>query len=43
MLHDNTATIGWRIKTGWGFKENGSSIGWIVGWIEENNILISLC
>lgn len=23
-------------KTGWGFKENGNPIGWIVGWIEEN-------
>lgn len=23
-------------KTGWGFAENGHSIGWITGWIEEN-------
>jgi len=24
-------------KTGWGFKEDGKALGWIVGWIEENN------
>ena len=23
-------------KTGWGYRENGNSIGWIIGWIEEN-------
>ncbi|HEX4850960.1 MAG TPA: penicillin-binding transpeptidase domain-containing protein, partial [Puia sp.] len=23
-------------KTGWGTKEDGHEIGWIVGWIEEN-------
>ncbi|MEO5888730.1 MAG: class D beta-lactamase [Ferruginibacter sp.] len=23
-------------KTGWGFDENNNSIGWIVGWVEEN-------
>jgi beta-lactamase class D len=23
-------------KTGWGRRENGNHIGWIVGWIEEN-------
>ena len=23
-------------KTGWGFDEKNNSIGWIVGWIEEN-------
>ena len=23
-------------KTGWGNAENGDSIGWIIGWIEEN-------
>ena len=36
MLHDNTANYQLAYKTGWGFKENGNSIGWIVGWIEEN-------
>lgn len=24
-------------KTGWGFDEQKNSIGWIVGWVEENN------
>lgn len=23
-------------KTGWGFRENGNAIGWVVGWVEEN-------
>ncbi len=23
-------------KTGWGFTEKGHSLGWVVGWIEEN-------
>jgi beta-lactamase class D len=24
-------------KTGWGKRENGNHLGWIVGWIEEDN------
>ena len=36
MLQENTANYQLSYKTGWGYKENGSSIGWIVGWIEEN-------
>jgi beta-lactamase class D len=23
-------------KTGWGFDEANNSIGWVVGWVEEN-------
>ena len=23
-------------KTGWGFRENGNALGWIVGWVIEN-------
>ncbi len=23
-------------KTGWGFLENGNSLGWIIGWVVEN-------
>jgi beta-lactamase class D len=23
-------------KTGWGFRENGNSLGWMIGWIVEN-------
>lgn len=37
MLFENNANYRLGYKTGWGFKENGNSIGWIVGWIEENN------
>lgn len=35
LFEDNTA---YRLayKTGWGYKENGASLGWTVGWIEEN-------
>ena len=24
-------------KTGWGQTEQGNQLGWLVGWIEENN------
>ncbi len=37
MLFENNTNYRLGYKTGWGFKENGNSIGWIVGWIEENN------
>ncbi len=23
-------------KTGWGFRENGNALGWVVGWVVEN-------
>ncbi|GEO10649.1 class D beta-lactamase [Segetibacter aerophilus] len=23
-------------KTGWGFRENGNSLGWMIGWVVEN-------
>ena len=23
-------------KTGWGFRENGNSLGWVIGWVVEN-------
>jgi beta-lactamase class D len=36
MLMERNANYSLSYKTGWGFKENGNSIGWIVGWIEEN-------
>lgn len=36
MLQENNANYQLSYKTGWGYKENGNSIGWIVGWIEEN-------
>ncbi len=37
MLFENKPNYRLGYKTGWGFKENGNAIGWITGWIEENN------
>lgn len=36
MLFENTPAYQLSYKTGWGQKENGNQIGWVVGWIEEN-------
>jgi beta-lactamase class D len=36
MLMENNNLYRLSYKTGWGRRENGNSIGWIVGWIEEN-------
>jgi beta-lactamase class D len=36
MLQEDNSNYKLSYKTGWGFKEDGSSIGWIVGWEEEN-------
>jgi len=37
MLFENNANYRLGYKTGWGNNEKGNHIGWIVGWIEENN------
>ena|SRR5207253_383185 len=37
MLFESNATYRLSYKTGWGFNEKGNNIGWVVGWIEENN------
>lgn len=37
MLRESNANYKLSYKTGWGFAENGNAIGWVVGWIEENN------
>jgi beta-lactamase class D len=37
MLFDSVANYRLGYKTGWGFTEQGHSLGWVVGWIEENN------
>ena len=37
MLFESNANYRLAYKTGWGFRENGHAIGWIVGWVEENN------
>jgi beta-lactamase class D len=36
MLQEDNANYKLSYKTGWGFKEDGKSLGWVVGWIEEN-------
>lgn len=36
MLQENNTLYKLSYKTGWGFDENNNSIGWVVGWIEEN-------
>lgn len=36
MLREKNANYALSYKTGWGVNENGHSIGWLVGWIEEN-------
>ena len=37
MLFENNANYKLSYKTGWGYTEAGHAIGWIIGWIEENN------
>lgn len=37
MIQEQNSNYTLAYKTGWGFDEKGNSIGWIVGWIEENN------
>lgn len=36
MLMESNNLYKLSYKTGWGHRENGHSIGWMVGWIEEN-------
>lgn len=36
MVQEDNANYKLSYKTGWGFKENGKALGWVVGWIEEN-------
>lgn len=36
MLQETNSNYSLAYKTGWALQENGRSIGWIVGWIEEN-------
>lgn len=37
MLFENTTMYRLAYKTGWGRKENGDNLAWVVGWVEENN------
>lgn len=36
MLQESNANYKLSYKTGWGHLKNGNSLGWLVGWIEEN-------
>lgn len=36
MLQENNANYKLSYKTGWAYRENGNSIGWVIGWEEEN-------
>lgn len=37
MLFENNSNYRLGYKTGWGFTEKNHALGWVVGWIEENN------
>ena len=37
MLFENTTMYRLAYKSGWGRKENGDHLAWLVGWVEENN------
>ena len=37
MLFENNTKYRLSYKTGWGTDETGRQIGWMIGWIEENN------
>ena len=37
MVQEENTAYKLSYKTGWGFDEQKNNIGWIVGWIEENN------
>ncbi len=36
MVQEKNSNYTLAYKTGWGFKENGNTLGWIVGWVVEN-------
>lgn len=37
MLQEDNTVYKLSYKAGWGFDETKKAIGWLVGWIEENN------
>ncbi|MEO6489613.1 MAG: class D beta-lactamase [Ferruginibacter sp.] len=37
MVQEDNNLYKLSYKTGWGFDEEKNNIGWVVGWIEENN------
>lgn len=36
MVQESNSNYILSYKTGWGHRENGNTLGWLVGWIEEN-------
>lgn len=36
MLQEKNSNYSLSYKTGWGHTDKGRSLGWIIGWIEEN-------
>jgi len=36
MTQEKNSNYTLAYKTGWGNRENGNALGWVVGWIEEN-------
>ena len=36
MVQEKNSNYTLAYKTGFGFTENGNSLGWVVGWVEEN-------
>lgn len=37
MIMEDNANYSLSYKTGWGTTDKGHALGWIIGWIEENN------
>lgn len=37
MLFENNTNYRLAYKTGWGYTEQGHALGWVTGWVEENN------
>ena len=37
MVFEDNSSYRLSYKTGWGFRENGNSLGWVVGWIEQHD------
>lgn len=36
MVMEKNSNYTLAYKTGWGFREDGNALGWIIGWVEEN-------
>lgn len=36
MVMEKNSNYTLAYKTGWGQRENGNELGWIIGWVEEN-------